>query len=682
MAKSRGKVTFSRRERILCIAWALAMPFCIIVLTTALKIFFSERFTLDAANEALRAQAMLYHARYHRDDTSDVAAINRVKNQFVLVTIDDETLADPRFNKWPIPRERYAEMIKILDRARARAVGLDILFTESQNKKSDEALAQALHSSPSTLLVNAVTSQKGELTVQKVLPLLTEGWSQQQQTDRIGLTVENDPILSIPLVAWVNGEKHFSFDALLAARALNVPTSSIQDHSTEGWGAGYVEIGDRRIPVVDGAMQINYQWGGAQNSVGVKDDSSEKTDTTQFAVNPIPLVALWDMDDHDLARFFKDRVVLVGVTALAGEDIKNTPVGRMSGVEVHLNALVTLLSGRFLSIVPGSTILVVTFALVLLVGFVLPLLDARVGSVMCLALVLALLGFPFPIANLYTIWFPPVLPAISVLMVYCTDTILLIRAEQRAKLLMKTLFEKATPVREDDVIEFLLSGKTDADEFEPQLEVRERTVLFSDIRDYTVMSESMNADQVMKTLNHYYSEMQTVINECGGKIWEYVGDAQMVIFGEKTHGRYPPECKVKAEYENMNAADQAVHAAVNMVARLEQLNAEARQRGLPVLDIGIGINSGQVSLGTIKNKGKLVFACIGDTTNVAARMQAMSKDLKCRILVSQSTYQQLEDVYLNEKVENVKVKGKAEPMTVYRIFAGQQAREREAVTTP
>src|SRR5262249_23082204 len=162
-------------------------------------------------------------------------------------------------------------------------------------------------------------------------------------------------------------------------------------------------------------------------------------------------------------------------------------------------------------------------------------------------------------------------------MSYAIITLYTVRLERRAKILMKSLFEKATPVREEDVINFLLSGKTHADEFETQLEVRERTVLFSDIRDYTVMSESMNADKVMKTLNNYYSEMQTVINECGGKIWEYVGDAQMVIFGEKSNGRYPPECKVSDKFANMNPADQAVHAAQRMVEHLETLNARAQE---------------------------------------------------------------------------------------------------------
>lgn len=686
--KSRCKVTFSRRERRMCIALGVGSP----LLIGLVLIFLSWTETWSGGtinslvglvnlgeklNSAVHTAILNKRAHDEGYKNKTLAALNPVKDKVVLLVIDDETLHDNRFNEWPIPRSRYAEMIGFLEKAGAKAIGIDILFENHQKAypKADAQLARALRASKNTIIVDTPYSEP--------LDLLTEGWSEEEKLTKIGITYEADEtITSVPLVVPLKGRDRYAFDALLAARALDVPVASIEDHSTDGHGWGYIKIGNVTAPVLDGAMQINFRWPGSLQQDLVQSDAYGNAFAAALSINYFPLSTLWEMTESDREYYFKDRIVLVGVTVVAGNDVKTTPIGKMAGVEIHANILLNILSGDFLRIVPVQTVVIVSLALSLLLGIYLPRLDPRVGALMTLGLLIAVFWSTYVLLAGHNVWFRPALPLFSIVLAFALITFYLIRAERRAKMLMKTLFEKATPVREDDVIKFLLSGKTEADDFETQLEVRERTVLFSDIRDYTVMSESMNADRVMKTLNVYYSEMQMVINECGGKIWEYVGDAQMVIFGEKAHGRYPPECQVRPEYANLKPADQAVHAAINMVARLEQLNADARSKGMPVLDIGIGVNSGPVSLGTIKNKGKLVFACIGDTTNVAARMQAMSKDLKCRILLSESTFDQLEDIYLSEKVENVKVKGKAEPMTVYRVFAGQQARERENVATP
>lgn len=630
----------------------------------------------EALDQTLKSSVL--RARAHEADYTQqsLVKLNAVKDRIALLVIDDETLRDPRFLAWPVPRNRYAEMVTMLDKAGAMLVGLDILFIEPQSAfpGADDALKKALATSPRTVLAATVTRDtNGQVKVDEPLTKLTEGWSPEQRRARIGITYEGDEVVrSVPLVIPVSTGDELSFDALLAARMLDVPLDQIVDNSENG----FVQIGPRSVPVEAGAMAVNFYWPGSVGAEIAKDDSRGGLLSSTQSLNYYPLSALWDMTDDDRAFYFKNRLVLVGVTAQAGHDLKLTPFGKMAGVEVHANALLTIVSEGYVTVMPTPWRLAVTLLLCVLVGAVLPRVDPRVGVLLFLVLEAAVILGAYYLLSSGNIWFPPAITIVSLLLAFTMITIYLVRAERRAKMLMKSLFEKATPVREEDVIDFLLSGKTDADEFEPELEVRERTVLFSDIRDYTVMSESMDAGEVMKALNTYYSEMQIIINECGGKIWEYIGDAQMVVFGEKSNGRYPPECQVKPAYANLNPADQAVHAAIKMVERLEQLNTEARERNMPVLQMGAGINSGPVSMGTIKNKGKLVFAAIGDAVNVAARMESMSKDLGSRILLTERTYEQLECTYLSDKVANVKVKGKAEPMTVYRVFAGQQARER------
>lgn len=686
-AKSRGRVTFSRREKLTCILLGLAGPIAAALLGMATVLLGMT--LMDQLNGAIQAYALNYreHHTYEEGKSQIFQAINAVKDKLVILTIDDETLKDKRFNEWPIPRTRYAEMIPMLDKAGARAIAIDVLFLDRQQAYAgaDAALKKALAKSKNTIIVDMVSrDQTGKLIIEEPLDTLIEGWTEEQKRERIGVTYEEETgskVTGVPLVLTVDGKQRFSFDALLAARGLDLPLSAIRDHSSDGFGSSYVKIGQISVPVVNGAMQINYQWPGTLAAPTVKTDTYGDASSAALSMNYIPMSELWKMSEADRVTFFKDRLVLIGVTVKQGHDIKETPLGKMAGMEVHANALLTILSGQFLFVLPMHWLLAVSFGVCLLLAFMLPRFDPRLGAVLTLSLIIAL-AVPLPVylVSYWNIWLPPALPLCAAILAYSAITFHLIIAERRAKELMKTLFQKATPVRDQDVIDFLLSGKQTADEFETKLEVRERTVLFSDIRDYTVMSESMDADKVMMTLNSYYSEMGRVINECGGKIWEYVGDAQMVLFGEPQQGHVESSVPVLPEFAEMKPADQAVHASCRMVARLEELNAESHRTGSPVLDIGIGINSGPVSIGTIVNKGKLTYAAIGDTTNVSARMQAMSKDLKCRILISKSTFDKLEDIYLSEKVENVKVKGKAEPMTVYRIFAGQQARERENVT--
>ena len=684
-AQARGKVTFSRRERFYCLLLSGGGLFVFVVLWVLLSVASLANLgnlvdmidVVGRLNEGLQSFTLKQRAHEADYQKQSLLALNKVKDSIALIVVDDETLRDPRFNEWPIPRSRYAEVIAKMEKAGARAIGIDVLFLEAQKAypKADEALRDALKRSQKAVLVDTVIRNgSGALVYQEPLPLLTQGWSDREKLEKLGVTYEGDEsVKSVPLTVALDEGRRFSFDTLLAAHALGAGIDRIVDHSERG----FVQIGDRSVPLMSGALTINYFWLGTATQSDVKYDTHGGATAESLSVNYYPMSALYDMSDADLGYYFKDRTVLLGVTAQAGHDLKITPVGKMAGIEVHANALLTILSEGYVYVLGIYAEAGVALVLCLLIGAALPRLDARIGALTLFALEAGLLWVSYALLLRRNIWFAPALPMLSAALAFVLVTLYLVRAERRAKMLMKSLFEKATPVREEDVIEFLLSGKTDADQFEPELEVRERTVVFSDIRDYTVMSESMNADRVMNTLNVYYSEMQTVVNECGGKIWEYIGDAQMVVFGEKTNGRYPPECQVLPEFANMNPSDQAVHASIRMVEKLEQLNARARETGLPVLDIGIGINSGPISLGTIKNKGKLVFAAIGDAVNVAARMQAMSKEMSCRILLTDTTYNQLEDVYLSDRIDNIKVKGKAEPMTVHRIFAGQQARERE-----
>ncbi len=193
------------------------------------------------------------------------------------------------------------------------------------------------------------------------------------------------------------------------------------------------------------------------------------------------------------------------------------------------------------------------------------------------------------------------------------------------------------------------------------------TVLFSDVRGFTTLSEKLTPEQVVAVLNPYLEAMAEIIYRHGGTIDKYEGDAVMAFFGEPVP--YPDHAR------------RAVGTAVDMLLALDGLRERWYEQGvLPKqasFQIGVGLNSGQAFVGLLGSEQRINYTVIGDNVNLSSRLQDLTKTYKWPILISAATYEQVKDEFDTEFADNVTVKGKTEPVGVYKVLGRKGASESE-----
>lgn len=180
------------------------------------------------------------------------------------------------------------------------------------------------------------------------------------------------------------------------------------------------------------------------------------------------------------------------------------------------------------------------------------------------------------------------------------------------------------------------------------------TVLFSDIRGFTSLSEKMSAEEVSMILNEYFSEMEPIITKYNGVINKFIGDAVMAIFGEPIQDINHPQNAVKCAYE--------------MLKKVEYLREKWLYEGKPKIEIGVGINTGEVFIGNIGTENRMEYTVIGDTVNLASRIESYNKVYKTNLLVSSSTYASIADIADVIKISEVQIRGKAKKMNIYEVL--------------
>ncbi len=211
------------------------------------------------------------------------------------------------------------------------------------------------------------------------------------------------------------------------------------------------------------------------------------------------------------------------------------------------------------------------------------------------------------------------------------------------------------------VMEHLMNGKVSLGG-----ETLQVTILFTDIRSFTTISEKMDAQALVGLLNEYFTEMVTIVMEEDGVVDKYIGDAIMAVFG--------------APVPKPNDAVNAVRAAVRMRHALRTLNERLADRGLAPLRTGIGIHTGEVVAGNIGSEARMEYTVIGDAVNLASRLESNTKDLGVNILISEDTYQLVKHKVVARQVREITVKGRAQPVMTYEVtgFEGEKNLERDS----
>ncbi|MFH1594850.1 MAG: adenylate/guanylate cyclase domain-containing protein [Pseudomonadota bacterium] len=583
-------------------------------------------------NEWLRLPEAWYYDLWHQ-----LAGRRYEPRHVVIVAIDDQTRLEHQDEPLVFWSPHFARVIRVLRQAGVKIIGLDFLFSVSaeswlkrlklpesdQSRTYDLPFREQLASGRVILAGDLVIDADGK---EKALLPLPDYWgSLPEKLDDVGLVKlygDSDGVIRRLLTAITTaaGEAWVTFGKLLAERA----------------AAG--EAG-QEIPSL--------------SFIGF----SGPPDT-------IPRISfrrlLLPGAEHDpQIRSLQDKVVIIAYEPSGIQDMHQTPYARgflgiparlMSGAEVHANIVETLLTGR-VSRPVAAPYRLIYLATILVVG---TLLFFRLSPGPGLA-ALVLLGVSVPVCAFLlfrrSLLLPVALPQLGLFLSYLGVLGLRLTGEERERSRLRKIFGRY--VSEEVVEKLLASGR------QPDLggEVLTVTVLFSDIRNFTSMSESLTPHEVVEMLNAYFSQVCEPILAHGGTVDKFIGDAVMVVFGSPA--------------PQPDHARRALRAALVMVEKARDfrtwIDTRFPNRGLADFKIGIGLHSGEAVVGNIGSPQRFEFTAIGDTVNTASRLEGLTKELGWSIVASSETIAAAGPGVVIGGKKELRVKGRQEPVEVAEV---------------
>lgn len=371
-----------------------------------------------------------------------------------------------------------------------------------------------------------------------------------------------------------------------------------------------------------------------------------------------PAISLADVwTDNVSDTELQGKLVLVGVTATGTFDQRVTPFDAIvPGIATHAAALENILHGDWLRrpwwAAPFEIALLL--ALALGVGFLLTKVRVITGIPL---LLLAMVGYHAFDSALFAAGFSvfSALPLIELLTVFVAQTLYRYSTEEREKAQIRRAFQfYLTKSVMDEMLQDPSKLKLGGDK-------RVLSVMFSDIRGFTTISENLSPEQLAKLINEYLTPMTNIVFTHGGTLDKFIGDALMAVWG--------------APVEQKDHALRCCKAAVEMIRELEKLQARWKDEGLdyPRIEIGIGINTGPMVVGNMGADQRFDYTVLGDNVNLAARLEGTNKDYGSHIIISEGTYVMVKDDVAVRQLGAVRVKGKNEPVRIYELLDDKPA---------
>ena len=547
------------------------------------------------------------------------AGLDSQSKDIVLVDFDEDTFA--RIQKYPIPRDKIAEVVRKIGEQKPRVIGMDLFVSEPRTPAEDQAMQEALTSAGSVILA----SQTDAGGVPQVLPLpmfcepevkaAASGFCRDGTPGAYGYAFVNMPMDEDGFIR----HAHLFFAGPPSVESFTLTLAQ------EYVGKGPVPIDDKR------AMFNGH--------VLYYDDPALKTFLIgSWAHEPVPtLSALKLLDGTAPAHMLTDKLVLIGQSNDAGRDRHFTPLYRwpdkngmrlrMSGTEVQGAAIRSLLEGTVVR--PAQPwvlwLLVFTFCWATAYG----LLSHESGPGVACAFILAALPCALSLLLYAKVryWLPFLPMQVGVALTlpltfglqFALERLVSREAHAQRQQLMTLFSSYVDPV----VANTIWRRRGEVSLFG---EERVATVIFTDIRSFTALSAGKPPAEVLRWLNQYMTAMDEVIREHGGFLNKFIGDGLMIIFG------LPLSQGVQSD------ARRAMKAALGMLERVKLLNVEnAGDPIVPQLRIGIGIHTGSLMAGSIGSANRQEYSVIGETVNLASRLESLNKQFHTEILMSEAT---------------------------------------------
>ena len=618
----------------------------------------------------------------------------------VIATIDEKSLSE--LGRWPWPRTTIARLIDTLSAHGAKVVGLDIVFAEpdaasgmkiigdlSKEIKdsgiadarilgllekrraladTDAVLARSIEKAKSVILsyfFHIHRSDIGHLTDREIaagqeniessrIPMIrkTKGAGEppvvrahavQPNLPNLCEAAENSGFFNVfpdsdgvirwlPLLMKFRDDYYASMELSILARYLD---SSMPVPTFAEYGVDHIRIGGIEIPTDEGGkLLINY-------------------------LGPAKTFPHYSVSDILKGRIppdrFKGKIVLVGATATGIFDLRVTPFSTVyPGVEIHATVIDNILHRKFLVHSDWTRFLDVCVIVLagLVMGFAVPRVSALTGIGLSLGLICAFVAANTAVFIKSNTWMNLVYPLLTMMTIYLGITVYRYVTEEREKRRVRGAFQHyLNPSVVNEILKDPSKLKLGGDR-------KNLSVLFSDIRGFTSISEKLTPEELVHLLNEYMTAMTEIIFKYGGLLDKYIGDSIMAVFG--------------APLDQQDHALRACRTGIEMMDALRGLREKWAAEGRPYVDIGIGINTGDMVVGNMGSRMRFDYTVMGDSVNLASRLEGTNKEYGTNIIISEFTHAQVREELICRELDAIRVKGKERPVRIFELLGDRK----------
>lgn len=622
----------------------------------------------------------------------------------VMALIDEKSLDEE--GRWPWPRSKIATLVNILSEDGVKVIGFDIGFLEPDansqlsiihrfrqeidaldinnpkldafikehetNADNDLTLAKALKNSSAAIVLGYFFHMSKDEPDFRIEPSHIDRQIEHISASKYPLVIYKDKDLDIdPFIKAYAPESNLEIFSRSAASSGYYSVRSDQDGVVR-WMPLVIQCGEDLFPPLSVLCTWHYldkpqlmvrvaRYGVEGIQLGERFiPTDENGELLVNFLGPPKTFAHISISDILRGRIsagtFKDKIVLVGATAMGTHDLRSTPVSPLyPGIEIHATVIDNILTQDFITRPNWSKIfdLLAIISLGALTGTALPRMSAFKG--LCFAIILFALHIFVArwLFIYYRAWLNMVFPLLVLSLNYTALTAYYYITEEKERKRIKGTFRQyVAPL----VIEELLKVP---DRLKLGGEEKVLTVLFSDIAGFTTYSERYTPSEMIDILSDYYGIMTEQIFICQGTLKEYVGDEIMAFFG--------------APLEQVDHAQRACRAAIAMREQRLALRTEWAKIGRPLLTARTGINSGPMLVGNLGSRYRFAYGVLGDQVNLGSRLEGLNKIYGTEILIGENTANLVRDDFLLREVDSVRVVGRQQCVRVYELVAGAGA---------
>jgi len=614
-------------------------------------------------------------------------------SEIVLILIDESSLRalNSIAGRWPWPRDILADLIDFLSLSGVKSILMDIMFTEDEIK--DIPAVGNLDNHGPRLVLSTQSAGNVFHAVQMIDDI----------GDEYNLNLTNRPMpvdfvgkfsvpVTVPFFGDAGVEKANNYylpfaELYRASKAIGVVSFSPDQDGVFRSEKLLFKYQNHFFPVMSLAPVLDYS---GVKQISVRDDSLfidcrnrsfrvPLTKEHEYYVNMYGRFVAYSISGVLLSAYkirkgemnglpvdpseLKDKIVFVGASAAGVEDLKHTSMASTTpGTFLHASILGNILSEDFL-LFPGTAVNLISLVLLIpaTICFIIYFRNIVLRLVTPIILFFSYLFITIWLFN-FNIVVSVMIPSSSLVAAYFSGFAYIGFSEGKEKRKIKNILgQYVSPAMLETVLE-----RSHEEYLKAEVGSREvLTVFFSDIREFTSIAERYEVEKVVEALNSYFSLMVNIIFSNHGTLDKFIGDAIMAFWG----------APVKLE----NHQYKAVLSALQMKRELKKFNQNNKERDMPELDIGIGIHTGEVILGNIGSEKKLDYTIIGDSVNLASRIERLTKIYGCPIIISHDTFVHIKNHICCRMLDKVMVKGKSTPIMMYEVMEERERADHETV---